>query len=411
MFSTHFFNVGHGEAMIIELDQFERNRPHWIIRDFGQSRSAIKTNYSVIPSQILGLHHCSYYWHRFLRNIPHNGMIDIVLSHAHEDHFNGYAELFYKGKRKIFNNAYIPALDMSTLEALGGVLIKYSLLVYRYLGPAHPYAKEAKHWLLAAPILAGLSKKVLCVYEGYQIKDWGIKNRVLWPCLTNNITKLLKDRLDLFFEENPRRSDILDNDAEAIRLELSKFYLMEDIENTDKHSHPIEQIDNTIHLIEERLGNRYEASEATAKKVTKLYTHSYKRAIDNNGLMFEIGEGGDMLLFLSDAFDGTVAQMLKSNNIVGRHYRLIKAAHHGTRGAKALKTAGITSNHVVICCGPVRNGYKGPNVDYTQVSPNVICTDWNHGNAKWMDIEKFSIAHANCISYEYYRSLWRYMFK
>jgi ribonuclease BN (tRNA processing enzyme) len=89
---TTFYNVGHGEAIFIDLG----NR-RGIVRDFGRSRFAKHTDFSVSIPRILSCDCCRFYPWYLLKHYPHCKQSDAILTHAHEDHFNGFRELYNQG--------------------------------------------------------------------------------------------------------------------------------------------------------------------------------------------------------------------------------------------------------------------------------------------------------------------------
>jgi len=187
---TTFFNVGHGDAILLELPGSKEYDRHFVLRDFGRSRFAKLTENSCTPKRLIQ-HRCfcdpwfCFYPFSLLRRLrlhkPDYIRFDVMLSHAHDDHFNGFKLLYDDGLRRIFDNAYIPFLPMGDLNELGGLLIKYSLLMYRYFGPDTIEGENAKNWLLATPIMMALSQKMWCVGQGLNLSDWNCKTTILWP--------------------------------------------------------------------------------------------------------------------------------------------------------------------------------------------------------------------------------------
>ena len=78
MATLRVFNVGHGEAMTIKLENNIQ-----VIRDFGKSSNAILTKTSIELIRILECCHLLPPLHFKLK-------IDVILSHAHEDNCNGF---------------------------------------------------------------------------------------------------------------------------------------------------------------------------------------------------------------------------------------------------------------------------------------------------------------------------------
>ena len=386
MMRTTFVNVGHGETIFIKL--FEK-KLYGIVRDFGRSRFAKHTDFSSSLKRIINCKNCCplfgfYLWH------PEK--IDAVLSHAHEDHFNGFKMLYDIDEKEIFQNAYIPWLKMTDLNSLGGLLIKYSIFLYRYYSLNTTISHNAQNWLLATPVMAALSKKLWCVSAGHNVKQWDQKNRILWPLpVTKKYDKDLEDRWTKYLKKNNLPDNFLEEEAEKIRKYLSHFY-SESPEEQEGLENNEELIENTIatiiSIITEPLP---EQLITTLSSPIGLNNYSYKPTIDNHSLIFEIGEKENETLFLSDADDKTVESMLQYNGIKKKNYNLIKSGHHGNRGGAALKNQRITSDAVINCCGPSHPNWKGPDQNYKNVSSTLLCTDWHDNSGKWANKSAFFI--------------------
>ena len=375
---TTFFNVGHGEAIFIEL-----NNGRGIVRDFGRSRSARHTSTCCLPATLLN---CCHHTRKHYIPLIRSRRLDAVLSHAHEDHFNGFKMMHDMGWINIFENTYIPWFSMKDLNSFGGVLIKYSLLLYRCYSPSSLIATNAKHWLLAVPVMAYISRRLWSVSSGYCVQEWGV-NQFLWPpAPPQRYEEKLKQKLDAYLSQNVSNSlslEFLHWDAQQVLDVLKEFYPSSP-ESQNGSEISSEQASTAIQTITSVLDQEEGRKLATRLPSPKSLSTIYKHTLDNHGLIFEIGEGCKKSLFLSDADDPTVGRMLKANKINDRHYQLIKSGHHGNRGAKKLRKHNVTSKVVVNCCGPSNNSYKGPDHEYCNVSTgDVICTDWNYNGSKW----------------------------
>ena len=373
---TTIYNVGHGETINIRIKKNNQT----IIRDFGRSRFAKHTDFSCSLARLI---YCSSCF-RFLYDASSVNNTDAVLSHAHEDHFNGF-EMLYKLKYKnIFDNAYIPYLSKDDFNSLGGILIKYSLFLFRYYGSKNIIAANAKHWLLAAPIMATISKNLWCVTAGYQVSHWGKSNKILWPlAVPEDYVSKLEKQWNKYLEDNDESVEFLNNEAEEIRKLLMPFYSTKN-DGLEFNSDTTASVINRIESILDRSFN----IDQKFSSPSRLNTYAYKYTIDNHSLIFEIGDTGNEQLFLSDADDKTTNLMLNYNKIKNKNYNMIKAGHHGNRGAKALVKNGITGNSVVNSCGPAKSDWKGPDIEYKKVSEKLFCTDWNNSSAKWIQATK-----------------------
>jgi len=323
--------------------------------------------------------------------------IDAVLSHAHEDHFNGFKALYDQGRRDLFENAYIPMFCMKDLNTLGGVLIKYSIFLYRYYGPSTLIGTNAKNWLLAAPVLAGLSKKLWCVNAEHHVAGWGHPNKILWPPLQDDISQRLSERLNQYLEKNSLPEDYLNDESQNIRKQLDEFYSMQGKENEGR-KYENDQIVQAISIIENVINIELDKNQKERlSNPIGLNNFAFKPTIDNHSLIFEIGGKKEQDLYLSDADDKTVVEMLHNNSISDKKYRIIKSGHHGNRGARALYNENITADEVINCCGPAHSKWNGPDISYQSVSGNLTCTDWKDGSNKWQNKSQFTINQSCCV--------------
>ena len=269
---TTIYNIGHGETINIKINN------QIIIRDFGRSRFAKHTDFSCSLARLVYCSSCFL----FLYDTSHSNNTDAVLSHAHEDHFNGF-EMLYKLKHiNIFDNAYIPYLSMENLDSLGGRLIKYSLFLFRYYGSKNIIATNAKNWLLAAPIMAIISKNLWCVTAGHTVSHWGKSNKILWPLATSEEYVIkLKKQWDKYLENNDVNTEFLNNEAEEIRKLLMPFYSARNdgLEfNSDATTGVINRIESIL--------NRSFNIDQNFSSPSRLYTYAYKYTIDNHSLIF-----------------------------------------------------------------------------------------------------------------------------
>ncbi len=395
MIRSTFFNVGHGEA--IKIDILTENIPRIIIRDFGRASSAKETITSMSVESVINIATCCCFP---LFSNPGGQLfpkIDAVLSHAHEDHLNGFKKLFDDGARKIFSHAFIPMLEMSNLDSHGGMLIKYALFFYRYFEPTNINARRARKWLVATLVMAGLSHKLRCVAANQQVSEWGrSRNKILWPMLESHDSHVLKRRFDNFLKKHGLSNQLFDKDAESLREILSPYYAF----GEEGHEFGIDQVKKDIKAIYRIIDSPMSKEERAKIPRVSMYHFNcnvFQRAIDNHGLVFEIGPEGNQQLFLSDAHDSAVRKMLEINDICEKHYQIIKAGHHGNRGAQALCVKKITADEVVICCGPAQSNYNGPDIAYAGVSSRLTCTDWNNSSDKWKNKERYLVSSASCI--------------
>ena len=165
-----FYNVGHGDTIFIKPDGDEKRL---IIRDMG-CYSGISSNKGMKAA----LRDLKQY-------IKLNYSIDVIISHAHTDHYKGFKKLYDDGERKIFRNTYIPYLTDSNRDDLFWSVFVISVGMYLYLPTFSRYSyyyARSKNWLLLAPIMADLSVQVIGVSNasgGLNLS--GTNLDFLWP--------------------------------------------------------------------------------------------------------------------------------------------------------------------------------------------------------------------------------------
>ena len=370
------FNVGHGEAMILTLDNGRK-----VIRDFGRSFQAKKTATSISVIAII---------QKYQNHIsPIKTKIDIVLSHAHDDHFNGFIKLHDLGFKKIFKTAYIPYIDLTTIESLGGKILKLSSYLYTYYGIKTNIGKNAKNWILAIPILADLSEMICGVCTGYIIKSWVPNGEILWPPIPGSATSYYSDfetNIDnqiSFFETNLEDTVMLDYKRQVLD-EILKLLAQQIYINPDEPI--VTGGDSTVNRINDILENslrfsRYFRTNANPfKNILR-----YKNSIDDNSIVFRLFDTKqNHALFLSDLNSKYIREITLFHMNGSMHFRIIKSSHHGSRYNDMMHVLKNTSDTIIHCCGPSNQRIKQPDVAYRNVSGNIICTDWNtYSTSKW----------------------------
>lgn len=361
---TTFFNVGHGEAIVIELSDLNRI----ILRDCGACSN--RTPYSVSIQNVV--QKCLQHHFPF-----HSFTYDAVLSHYHSDHYNGFEELFFSNSGvKIFDNAVIPTLDLTPLDGLPSVLVRSIILLYWYYRGKKRGSLAKKYFkILRIPlIMAMLSRRVIVGRHGVTIPDWNT-NKFLWPSAassTKSSLKILREYEKLDLPENIE--DILiEQAAKAVDLLAPIF-----------NGYEPEGLNERLKELDQLLENFVDLPEMLDLSKLQTASSSY---LDNNGVIFEIESNENSILMLSDAHDSEIKKMLKYNKINRRTFTTIKAAHHGTRGSNALIAANIFSQNIVCSSGIGRAGQ--PNIGYTSVGKHVYCTGWD--SCKWKNKALFQV--------------------
>lgn len=374
MAKGYFFNVGHGEAILIKYPNLR------IIRDFGRSPFAKDTAFSCHIEKL------AYHWVTNRTLYANDNITDIaILSHLHEDHFNGFIELHKNYNQKFFKKAFIPWLSFDELNAVGGFILQINLFLARfYCNTPYQNNNQYKKTLKIIPVLFDLSEELYCVRAGHTFNEIPDKNNVYWPSLNSNEvdSKDLDDFNDIINScLHERNVGAFKEDSQQL-LERIKFL----IDNKSINHNPQNTIDFIDFISEKVLDKR-----PTQKESERLRDMSSKY-IDNNSIIFAIE---DKALFLSDADDKCVSDAL--NGITACEYKYIKAGHHGNRGARALNALNFKSDEVICCCGPAHRKWWGPSVDYLTIGKN-YCTDWNDNSDRWSNKNLFMFEKKSVIS-------------
>ncbi|MEN8147710.1 MAG: hypothetical protein ABFR02_08850 [Campylobacterota bacterium] len=376
---TIFYNVGHGEAIKIKLEH------KIIIRDFGQALSTKK--YIGNPRHNLLDIDCLVSY--LIKEISQNKSktYDAIVSHAHEDHYNGFEKMYKMNpKYKFFENSYIPWLPFG-LKTKGLNSYLLSLLIILSMSKHSKTRDYARRWLFLAPKMSALSKHIIPVKQGYSEPNWRIQNRFLWP--SDKVLTTSSSLLEESFLVNHIDS-VLTPISNQFREILSKYF-DDEIQGESFSTEDIEHMEALLKDNEARI-NIIRREETVLFNLLKL-------ELDNHSVVFEIGEEDEKSLFLSDAYNPTVSRIINLNKLNNYHYKFIKTGHHGTRGENALFKQNITAKCLVSCSGPANNRWSGPSLAYNKLlspsSSKHYCLDWNY-IAKWnkIGIYNFSIPKA-----------------
>jgi hypothetical protein len=360
------WNVGHGDAIRIDFDNGLS-----VIRDFGRSEYFIATATSIDLDGLVNF-----------PIVPKGRKTSAILSHAHEDHFNGFRKLYDSGHSNIFNECHIPWLDFRTVKSLGWQMGIVGAYLYAYFGPDTNAGKTTRNWYLAAPIMARLGERLYGVSAGYTF-SWPVPNRVLWPAspveslwwerraeLAAQTIKRIKQSL-----KKAKQSDFsaqIEKAANEICTILQKYYSKEQSSlSKEQHSVNVERINSIL----ESIGNLHIPDTSALNEVFFRAARDRACDLDDHSLVFEIS---NRALFLSDLNATQMDRMASLYMQRRRRYRLIKSAHHGTRiGGREFKNAIEKADCILHCCGPTKNkNYKGPKHKYCYFAPErIISTD------------------------------------
>lgn len=368
------WNVGHGDAI-----RFRLSSQCTLIRDFGRSVHSRTTQTSSTLRNVVAT--------PLLRHGNHVA----ILSHPHEDHFNGFEYLWAQQNTRVFSRCFIPWLDFETVSSLGMGMTRLSVYLYAYSWPGYKPQRNAAHWLRAAPVMASLSKRLRGVQAGYQCSIGKRQFRFTWPPGPKSADEVPDpslsaiDRvLDSLRESLPQEIDppisAVDEASERLFKILSAYYLAD----PPTGDNAVEDI-SSIDAILETLGVRRAPPDGPADpKIIQRVASPWavhKREVDNRSIVFTVD---NRILMLSDLDGDCIDSMCRSYLRPIRVCNLLKSSHHGTRFGTELVNSLLSTKTVLHTCGPAHQLYSGPTPAYDQLNPTeVLCTDWYRNSAKW----------------------------
>ena len=352
-----FYNVGHGDTIFIKPDD---NEKRLIIRDMGCYSSVFSNK-----GMQVALNDLDQY-------IVSDFVIDVIISHAHIDHYKGLKKLYDDGKRKIFRNTYIPYLtDSNRYDLLWSVFV-ISVGMYLYLPTFSRYSyyyARAKNWLLLAPIMADLSVQVIGVSNASGGLNLGGTNLdFLWPP-EHGFCSLSSKQLSIFVRKLFANEDFNDDEFQKFCNELYS-----QIAQCFKDDRVEDHTSDILRILEEKRKQVRNSSNAAffieSLKKDNIFK-SYELCVDDHSIVFDISEEA---LYLSDLHEDAMDEMFKQcGGKIASQYPLLKSAHHGTRICDDLKK--MKFSQIVHCCGKGNSGYGRPIKDYNQMSSTVVYMD------------------------------------
>lgn len=295
------------------------------------------------------------------RNLGKFNKRDILITHLHEDHYNGIAA-FRRSKEPFFRNMFIPYIDpkqdyTKTMFLAMELLDMFST----FFKVPFTVLKNFKE------LFSGkYSKDVIPIYQGVILDDISSERgnaQVLWPPMFKGDSKKLKYTVDRFKKtlEEHNLSKIIDiaeekfySDMEYLSLSLREYsnfihnkyhfdtYNIESVELNyiDKYIEgeelgEISEFKDEDELILSKLKKRgiekAEAQEAIIRSYWKL-KKQLKNILDALSIVFHIDH--DIILF----GDITERILYLLNKDIHDEYKVIKLPHHGTRDISFLNT-------------------------------------------------------------------------
>ena len=361
-----FYNVGHGDTIFIKPDD---NEKRLIIRDMG-CYSSVFSNKGMQAA----LNDLDQY-------IASDFVIDVIISHAHIDHYKGLKKLYDDGKRKIFRNTYIPYLTGSNRDNLLWSVFVISVGMYLYL-PAYSYYSnyyaKAKNWLLLAPIMADLSVQVIGVSNASGGLNLGGANLdFLWPsehCFCSLSSKQLCIFVRELFANEDFNDDGFQNFCNELHSQIAQCFKDDRVEDYTSEGLHTEYTLDILRTLEEKRKQVRKSSNAAffieSLEKNNLF-ESYELCVDDHSIVFYISEEA---LYLSDLHENAMDEMFKQcGSRIASQYPLLKSAHHGTRICNDLKTKRFSK--IIHCCGKGNRRYGRPLNDYKQMSSTVVYMD------------------------------------
>lgn len=305
-----------------------------------------------------------------------NSTMDFLLSHYHEDHYNGIEYMSNKWNYK-FEKVYIPdiwdingSIDAISLHLLSGILDKSIL-------------HKGTTILTFLKALCKDDGKVIFVRRGSKIQD---KYVALWPS-----EKFIKDKADKLLKKMIVDEDLSDNDISQLSYystELQTIVLGIRSNNIERSG-----LLERINLLEEDISKSFEHFIDKGVKPSTLF--NLKDFGNNISIVFQNNEdtANDNILFTGD-FGSLKKQWNKIEcNFDGKKdckmhplYHVIKIGHHGTRAYYHSFVGRINNDSVLLI--PNDGGKKGWNIcsDYSlnalSTGAQVICATNNTCEAK-----------------------------
>lgn len=349
-----FYNVGHGDTIFIKPDKKEKCI---IVRDMGCC-----TNIFINSGMKKALDDLEQF-----RNQDYT--IDVIVSHAHDDHYKGFVELHKNGCRKIFRNTYIPYLVEVDRGSLLWNVMKVAVGMYLYFPTYSPYYKDAKDWLFLAPIMADLSIQV----KGVSNDSCGVdiaKSHFdfFWPSSKSNFS-LSQKELIAFSKYISMEDDFNKGDFNQVCQEIySELELCFKENKVENHTERIREI-----LKRKKLSNSVAKDCSIYQRFicNAALKEAFGDFLDNHSVVFGVAEEA---LYLSDLKKNAMDEMFRQcGNRIGMKYSLLKSAHHGTRICDELKKRqfGI----IVHCCGKGNRRYGRPLKEYKKIGGSVVYMD------------------------------------
>jgi hypothetical protein len=362
------WNVGHGEALRIDFESGPS-----VVRDFGRHRLAKPTTTSVKVDDVIAT-----------PLVMPNRRAIAILSHAHEDHFNGFREMYRRGQRRVFSECYIPWLDFDTADALGWQVEMLGLYLFAYYGEESPAALTTRNWSQAAPLMAALGANLSGVVAECPLQWAEAEAKVLWPPPPTQTAwwgghKRLIGRTLTSIRSQLRKTDqgevveVVENSAEVISAILRKYYNPEHIavrfeEGSVKRD--LGTIESQLRLV----GELEVGHNLTLDRSFSAGAANRRSFMDDHSMVFEIGRRA---LLLSDLHGASMDMMARLYMPRTRRYAFMKSAHHGTRlGHLEFRKAVSGVRDILHCCGPASRAFHAPINDYSCFAPKrIISTD------------------------------------
>ena len=397
-----FYNVGHGDTITI------KDGDSLVVRDCGRYP---KKSQFYEDSLDLALDDIKHFEKKKYA----------VISHAHNDHFSGFLELYNQNLYQLFEETFIPPLvllngglfssdspkrlSQETISSLRSKVNLY-LKAYASLKRRSSTKRLISNWFFLLPVMNFLSKKVTMVSCGDQILNQSAT--VLWPPLPISVNdgKNLANDGNVYIERALEKSN-LETEFNLRDLDLSpevqSFFDGRSERITSIYSQIIEGGSEDNELTEEQkedfvqeIGNILEEIDHVNINILPYHIkQSLCSAIrnddDNMSLIFQYNDAS--AIYLSDIDENYIPYLInimRLNGFILPEYMLLKSSHHGTRYESSL--ASIKYNLVVHTCGVGisrgRRAHKGPNRNYCIGKQNTFCLDWDYtamqsNPAKW----------------------------
>ena len=307
-----------------------------------------------------------------------------LITHFHEDHYNGFSYLFSKYPHKYhFEHFFLPHIFQADdhPNTLDYVLID----TYIRSKLKRPMSKETILDMISNVLNTGVGYTLL--KRGDTFSTPGGNATVLWPEPQNVYSQLQKLNPYLYIPDDDIKVIFYITDSI-----IEKLLSEEKVDNISKEKRAFNQlINNSIAYSDDNNGTirtysgaTYEANDSndfySRPDIQLLLSKIINNRIDHNYcLVFQNSHFGKDYLFTGDISLPTLKKILKlSDPCLLKDFYAVKAPHHGTKShycSELFNNPHIHIDNVFISNGKGNNHYGKISKEYNNKAFHVICTN------------------------------------